>query len=53
MTQDTCPYGANECPKNLDVKSELDRLTKSLSTLTRIVYVMCGVMMCELGVTIL
>ncbi len=47
-----CPYGADDCPKLDDIKQELDKVSKSLSTLTRIVYIMCGIALCEMGVVI-
>ena len=50
--KDTCPYGANDCPKFDDVKRQLEMVSKALTTLNRIVYVMCGIIMAECGVMI-
>lgn len=47
-----CPYGANDCPKVEDVTQLLDKVASTLSTLTRIVYIMCGIFVAEIGVVL-
>ena len=47
-----CPYADKDCPKVDDVAKLLDRVASALSNLTRIVYIMCGIFVCEVGVVI-
>jgi hypothetical protein len=47
-----CPYQDKDCPKVDDVLDSLDKVATALSTLTRIVYIMCGIFLCELGVAL-
>jgi hypothetical protein len=47
-----CPYKDKDCPKVDDVAQLLDKVASTLSTLTRIVYIMCGIFVAEIGVVI-
>lgn len=47
-----CPYKDKDCPKVDDVAQLLDKVASTLSTLTRIVYIMCGIFVAEIGVVL-
>lgn len=48
-----CPYGAEKCPKVQDMEKVLDNLSEKIDTITRIMYIMCGIIAIQLGVLIL
>ena len=48
-----CPYGADDCPKVLALKEDLDRLTATVDRLLYAVYVLCGITMIQTGLVIL
>lgn len=59
-----CPYGTNYCPKVIaledevhdiedDVKNDLHELYGTLDSVKRTLYVITGILMAELGVTLI
>ena len=48
-----CPYNAQNCPKIEDVRTDVNRIIAKLDNLTRIVYVLIGVILCECGIMII
>lgn len=46
----SCPYGAGTCPKLTDVEADVKTLERKLTEVTRLLYVMIGMLMIELGV---
>lgn len=47
-----CPYAENDCPKVNDLKEALDKVNVALSTLTKLVYIMTGIIAVQFGVMI-
>lgn len=52
-TAPTCPYGARECPKVQDLEGRVMRDEELLQQMSRTLYVIVGLLMVELGVTII
>ena len=48
-----CPYGADKCPKVESMEKALDMLTEKIDTITKIMYIMCGIIAIQLGVLII
>lgn len=48
-----CPYGADNCPKVEALEKSLDDLSEKIDTITRIMYLMCGIIAIQLGVLII
>lgn len=48
-----CPYGENPCPKITEVKEALDKVNTALAVITRLVFVMAGIMVLDVGVLII
>ena len=46
----SCPYGAETCPKLVDVVADVKTLERKLTEVTRLLYVTIGMLMIELGV---
>ena len=49
----TCPYGARECPKVQDLEGRVMKDEELLQSMSRTLYVIVGLLMVELGVTII
>ena len=47
-----CPFNAQNCPKVEDVKRDVDKIADKLDYITRLIYVLIGVVLCEFGVMI-
>lgn len=50
MTQ--CPYGSGTCPKVDELEKDVDSVKLMVSSMQRTLYVIAGILFCELGVTI-
>lgn len=48
-----CPYGADDCPKIADLEGTVRILHAELENMKRILYAIVGILMVELGVTII
>lgn len=48
-----CPYLDGDCPKVEEVKSEVKSLADDVGEIKRISYIICGILIAYLGVTIL
>lgn len=49
---DMCPYGADDCPKFNDLKQEVDTVKLSIANMSRTLYLIAGILIVNLGVTI-
>lgn len=52
-TPPTCPYGARECPKVQDLEGRVMKDEDLLQSMSRTLYVIVGLLMVELGVSII
>lgn len=48
-----CPYGDKPCPKVDGIEKDLKETKRSLEDMKKILYVIAGVLMVQLGVTII
>ena len=48
-----CPYGASDCPKTLSLHDDLDNVNATLMKLTRVVYLMAGIISLQIGFLII
>lgn len=53
MPKSECPYGADDCPKIADLEVTVRVLHSELENMKRILYCIVGILMVELGVTII
>ena len=53
MTDAKCPYGASECPKIEDIEERVTRDESVLQNMQRTLYIIVGLLMVELGVSII
>lgn len=53
MPKNECPYGADDCPKITDLEVTVRVLHSELENMKRILYCIVGILMVELGVTII
>lgn len=53
MQKNECPYGADDCPKINDLEITVKVLHSELENMKRILYCIVGILMVELGVTII
>jgi len=51
-TTPTCPYLDRDCPKVSEVQEEMDRMRGLLQNMTRILYVIVGIILVQTGVLI-
>lgn len=49
---DECPYGAQDCPKISDLKHEVDTIKESISSMAKTLYLIAGILMVNLGVSL-
>lgn len=49
---DKCPYGADDCPKVEDLKSEVSNLRKELQTISHYLYMIIGMVAINWGITL-
>ena len=50
---DHCPYNDTDCPKVNEIKDDIDELNIAVSNLLKIVYIIVGVCVAELGLVII
>ena len=50
---DKCPYGASDCPKIEDIAERVTRDESVLQNMQRTLYIIVGLLMVELGVSII
>ena len=50
---DHCPYNDTDCPKVNEIKDDIDKLNIAVSNLLKIVYIIVGVCVAELGLVII
>ena len=48
-----CPYGASDCPKTSTLHEDLDNVNLTLTKLSRIVYILTGIISVEFGYMII
>ena len=48
-----CPYNDIDCPKVNDIKDDIDKLNIAVSNLLKIVYIIAGVCVAELGIVLI
>jgi len=49
----SCPYGDRNCPKVEDVEHQMEQCRKSLAEMAKLLYIIAGILMVQLGVTII
>lgn len=50
---DHCPYNDTDCPKVNEIKEDIDNLNIAVSNLLKIVYIIVGVCVAELGIVLI
>lgn len=50
---DACPYGAEDCPKLKALYSDISALKAEVSDLKRAIYIMCGILLINGGLSVL
>lgn len=48
-----CPYGAETCPQVNRLEKTLDNMEKRMTTITRLCYVMVGIVAVQTGVVLI
>ena len=51
--RDGCPYQDEDCPKIEDVKTKVENLVDDIATMKRTLYIICGILIAYLGVSII
>lgn len=52
-TKSECPYGASTCPQVARLEKTLDNLETRITTITRLCYVMVGIIAIQTGLVII
>lgn len=47
-----CPYGSDACPKVADLERDVDSVKTMVQGMQRTLWIIAGILFCELGVTI-
>lgn len=48
-----CPYGANPCPKLIELDEKVDKLDSAIWGMQKTLWVIAGILMCECGLMII
>lgn len=50
---DHCPYGDGTCPKIDDLEKDVDSVKAMVQGMQRTLWIIAGILICDLGVTII
>mgnify|MGYP000927942066 CR=1 FL=1 len=53
LPREGCPYQDMDCPKIEDVETELKNVVDDIAAMKRTLYIICGILIAYLGVSII
>lgn len=53
MKSNECPYGADTCPKIMELDARIDVLERNQFKMMRLIYYIAGIVSVSLGITVI